>query len=115
MFRQEKLTDPFTGEKFIATFDSDNTMSVRNPLTGASYNFKISGNAICIPLKLFDYIETVTLTDAANILDISRQRINKIAKDGIIPVYKLNNKRVFKLSDVLRYKQMRKVGKPSKE
>lgn len=115
MFHQERLTDPFTGERFVATFDSDNTMTATNPLTGQSYTFNIKGNTICIPLEYFEYIETVTFTDAAKMLDISRQRINKIAKDGIIPMYRLNGRRVFKLSDVIRYKRTRKVGKPAKE
>lgn len=114
MFKQEKLTSPFTGDKFIGTFD-ENHLHVTNPLTGASYNFKIHGNAITIPLELFNYVETVNYQEAANILEVSQQRISKIAKDNVIPTYKVNGKSCFKLSDIIRYKNLRKVGKPSKE
>lgn len=115
MFHQEKLTCPFTGEKFIGTFNNDNTISIMNPITHASYNFKIHGNAITIPLSMFEYIETITPKEAENLLDISRQRMNKIIKDNIIPTYQLNNKKVMRLSDVLRYKQLRKAGRPTKD
>ena len=115
MFRQEKLTCPFTGEKFKAVFDNDNTVGMTNPLTGSYYNFKIMGNAITIPLELFNYIETVTINEAANILGVSKQRISAIAKNETIPTYQVGGKTVFKLSDVLKYKQLRKVGRPNKE
>lgn len=115
MFTQEKLTCPFTGEKFTATFEDDNTVTVSNPLTGAIYNFHICGNAITVPLELFNYIETIDFNSAAQILNISKQRVSKIAKDNVIPTYKINGRKVFKLSDILRYKEFRKVGKPSKE
>lgn len=115
MFRQEKLTCPFTGEKFKAVFDNDNTVGMTNPLTGASYNFKIMGNAITIPLELFNYVETVTMQEAANILEVSKQRISAIAKNETIPTYQIGGKTVFKLSDVLKYKQLKKVGRPNKE
>lgn len=114
MFRQEKLTCPFTGERFTATFDGDNTVHMVNKLTGASYTFKICGNAITIPLEMFNYIETVSFPDAANILDVSIQRVSRIAKDNVIPTYEIGGKKVFKLADIIRYKQLRKVGKPSK-
>lgn len=115
MFRQEKLTCPFTGEKFKAVFDNDNTVGMTNPLTGASYNFKIMGNAITIPLELFNYVETVTINEAADILKVSKQRISAIAKNETIPTYQVSGKTVFKLSDVLKYKNLRKVGRPNKE
>lgn len=115
MFTQEKLTCPFTGEKFKAVFNNDNTVSFTNPLTGAAYNFKILGNAITVPLELFCYIETVTAKEAAEILDVSPQRISAIVKNKTIPTYKVGGKKVFKLADVLKYKQLRKVGNPHKE
>lgn len=115
MFRQEKLTSPFTGNKFVGTFDGENHLHVTNPLTGASYDFKIHGNAITIPLELFNYIETVSFKEAEKILEVSQQRISKIAKDNVIPTYKVNGKKCFKLSDIIRYKNLRKVGKPTKE
>lgn len=115
MFHQEKLTCPFTGEKFIGTFENDNSLSLSNPLTGTSYNFKIYGNGITIPLELFNYVETVTIPQAQKILDVSRQRAYKLAKSGKIPVYRIGNKQVFKLADVLRYKNNKTVGRPNKD
>lgn len=115
MFKQEKLTCPFTGERFKAVFNNDNTVRMTNPLTGASYSFKIMGNAITIPLELFNYVETVTIQEAADILEVSKQRISAIAKNETIPTYQVGGKTVFKLSDVLKYKQLRKVGRPNKE
>lgn len=115
MFKQEKLTCPFTGVKFYAVINSDNTISIPDPLTDNIYNFKIHGNAITIPLELFNYTETVTYTEAAKILDVSLPRISKIAKVNILPTYKINGKKVFKLTDILKYKELRKIGKQNKE
>lgn len=115
MFKQEKLTCPFTGAKFEAIFSNDNTVSMINPITGERYDFKIRGNAITVPLELFCYIETVTYAQAAEILEVSHQRISKIGIDKTLPTYTVNGRKVFKLSDILRYKELRKVGKPTKE
>lgn len=107
MFHQEKMTDPFTGVEFTATFHNDNSVSMSNPLTGASYNFKIYGNSITIPLSLFDRIAIYTPQEAAKILGVSRQRISKMAIDEVIPSYTIAGTRVFKAADVIRYKHER--------
>lgn len=112
--KELKLTSPFTGQQFNA-IDFDDSIIIINPLTGDSYSFKKLGNAITIPLELFNYKETVSFSEAARILEVSRPRITEIAQKDIIPFYRLGNKKVFLKSDVLKYKELRKLGRPNKE
>lgn len=114
MIKQERLSCPFTGAEFKATFD-DNHIHILNPLTGASYDFKIQGNAITIPLELFNYIETVNFNEAADLLEVSNQRISALSKNNVIPTYTVNGRKYFKLADIIRYKNLRKIGRPNKE
>lgn len=70
---------------------------------------------LCIPMTYFELIETVTPVEASEILETSRQRITQILNDDIIPSHIVNGKPVFKLDDVLEYKENRSVGRPKRE
>lgn len=113
--RQERFTDPFTGQTFKATVEDDGSISVSNPITHAIYNFKVHGNAITIPLELFDYVELMTVGQVADFLEVSHQRVSQLLSIGRIPCTKVGGKRMVRLADAIRYKQLRKIGRPSKE
>ena len=70
---------------------------------------------LCIPMTYFELIETVTPVEASEILETSRQRITQILNDDIIPSHMVNGKPVFRLDDVLEYKENRSVGRPRKD
>lgn len=70
---------------------------------------------ICIPYKYFEHIETVTPTEAGEILGVSRQRITQIMSDGVIDSHIVNNSPVLLLDDVMEYKESRQPGRPRKE
>ena len=61
-----------------------------------------------------DKEEYIYIYDAKDILQVSKQRINQIAKDDVIPVYEIAGLQFFKKSDVENYKNTRKVGRPAK-
>ena len=61
-----------------------------------------------------DKQEYIYIYDAKDILQVSKQRINQIAKDDVIPVYEIAGLQFFKKSDVENYKNTRKVGRPAK-
>lgn len=110
------LTCPFTGVNFTATEYADGRIVFVHPITRKivymSYNACI--DKYYIDKVSFKRIDTVTQAQAMEILDISRQRVNKIVHDGTIPAYKINGSDVFVKSDVLKYKESRKRGKHEK-
>lgn len=115
---KEKLfTCPFTGAEFKALEYADGRIVTRHALTGEEIrmNWNCSINKYNIQGKAFRHIETVTFSQAAEILDVSRQRISKIASDNVIQPHMVNGTPVFVLDDVLKYKQDRKIGAPRKE
>lgn len=115
--KEKKFTCPFTGVEFTALECADGKIIARHALTGEeihmNWNYTIS--RYNIPRNAFRHIETVSFSQAAEILDVSRQRISKIAADGIIQIHVVNGTQVMILSDVLEYKRKRKVGAPHKE
>lgn len=62
-----------------------------------------------------DKEEYIYIYDAQNILKVSKQRINQIAKDSIIPVYEISGIKFFKKCDIESYAKTRKVGRPAKK
>ena len=111
----EKFICPFTGQKFHGTIENDGSITILNPITKAIYNFKVHGNAITIPLELFEYVDMVNGSQAAKILNISHQRISELAKNDRIPYTLINGVKMFRRDDIMRYKNSRKNGRPRKE
>lgn len=115
--RETILTCPFTGCQFNALIDADDNLYVKHPLTGEvnRVNYNCSIKKYNVSKDLFKHIETVTLGQAAEILDITRQRMSAIAENNTIPAKNVNGQTVFVLSDVLQYKETRKTGRPRKD
>lgn len=112
--REITLTCPFTGVEFKALEYADGKIIIHHAITGEEIhmNWNYSCKRYNIPKRAFKHIETVTMQEAARILDVSRQRISKIAGDGIITPHFVNGNTIFVLDDVLEYKRTRKVGAP---
>ena len=115
--RKKSFTCPFTGCAFDATIDKDKNLYVKHPITQNMHVIKFDPFMECyeVPEGLFDYIETVSLRQAAEILGVSRQRISDIAANATIQAKTANGQTVFTLSDVLKYKETRKTGRPRKD
>ena len=110
------LTCPFTGVEFEALEYADGSILIKHPITGERVKINWNGtiNRFNVPKTLFKHYATVTMSEAAEILGVSRQRITAIAKDEVIPPKTVNGSVMFLASDVLEYKNTRKVGAPSK-
>ena len=114
--RKITLTSPFTGCAFDTKIDKAKNLYVKHPITEEIHLIRYDSFMECyeVPENLFRYIETVTLGQAAEILDVSRQRMSAIAANNTIPAKTANGQIVFNKNDVLKYKQTRKTGAPRK-
>ena len=107
------LTCPFTGIEFQG-FKHNGKLHFSHPLLHEMCSANIKDNRICIPESLFTHIETITPSDAMDILDVSRQRISQLVNDDVIPSHMVNGQPVFLKADVLEYRDSRKAGRPRK-
>lgn len=107
------LTCPFTGLEFTAMECADGKLIVKHALTGEDIpiNWNCSINRYNLQKSAFKHIETCTPAQAMEILDVTRQRIDQIIKNEIIPVHIINGNPLFVLSEVMEYKDTRKPGR----
>ena len=110
------LTCPFTGVEFKATIDVDRNLYVKHPITGDVHkiNYNRSIKRYNVPEQLFKHVETVTFSEAAQMLEVTRQRISAIASTGVIETFTVNGQSVFKREDVVKYKETRSPGAPKR-
>lgn len=110
-----KFTCPLTGAEFNATAEDDGSLSVTNPITGNIENYRIQNNKICIPIGAFDHVPMIDETQAAKMLNVTKQRINFMAKNKQLHSCIIGGRRFYRESDILNYKKQRKTGRPKKE
>lgn len=72
-------------------------------------------NIITVDKETRQEIKLVYIYDAAKILDVSKQRISQLVKDGILEIYNVYGLPFFKLTDIENYAKTRKVGRPAKK
>lgn len=72
-------------------------------------------NIITVDAQTNEEIQLVYIYDATSILDVSKQRISQLAKDGILEIYNVYGLPFFKKSDIENYTKTRKVGRPAKK
>ena len=108
------MTCPFTGAEFSGcALDSGNIVIV-HPITGEHIIMRKKARSFVIPASCFDRLDVISMTEAAELLDVSKQRISQIANDGVVPVKSVNGQKMFLRSDILKYAEVRKVGAPFK-
>ena len=113
--RKIEMTCPFTGAPFEGCeLDSGNIVVV-HPITGEQIIMRKSGCSFIIPASCFEKHEIMNMTEAAEFLDVSKQRISQIANDGVVPVKTVNGQKMFLRSDISNYADTRKVGAPFKD
>ena len=72
-------------------------------------------NIITVDKETRQEFKLVYIFDAAKILDVSKQRISQLVKDGILDIYNVYGLPFFKLTDIENYAKTRKVGRPAKK
>lgn len=107
-------TSPLTGGSFTAILEGDK-MIVTNPLTNDLHTYELRDGMVLIPKDLFEHTRTLTLTEASDTLNVTKQRVNQLAKSGKLPPHYVCGEMRFLELDVLRYKHERKNGRPRKD
>ena len=115
--KEVTLTCPFTGLDFTALQDADGNLHVKHALTGQmlKVNWNKSVKRYNMVKDSFKRIETVNVSEAMEILEVSKQRMSQIMLNGMIPVFTINGKARMILADVLEYRDNRKIGRPKKD
>lgn len=72
-------------------------------------------NIITIDKETREEIKLIYIYNAKEILNVSKQRISQLAKDGILELYNVYGLPFFKLKDIENYAKTRKVGRPAKK
>lgn len=111
------ITCPFTGVPFTALKTTDGSLLAQNPITKETMRigYNKPSKRYLLNECYFRSNETVSCTEAAQILGVSRARISAIIRDDVIPSFIVNKKTVFKREDIIRYSESRTVGRPPKE
>lgn len=72
-------------------------------------------NITTIDKETNEELELIYVYDAAQLLNVSKQRICQIIKDGNIDIYNVFGLPFFKKCDIEQYAKTRKVGRPHKK
>lgn len=112
------FTCPFTGVEFQAFKEPHSKRmffahALDHEMFGITWDME--RDCFIVPAHMFRHIPTCTPAEAAEILDVSRQRISQLVNDDVIPSHIVNGQPVFVMSDVLNYKESRKAGRPRKD
>ena len=112
------ITCPFTGITVKAMESGDKTLFFRNAITREEIMcpYDYISDCYSIPAEMLTQkYDLVSMTHAAYILGVTRQRMTQIARDETIKPLVVGGKTMFARDDVLEYKNKRKVGAPKKE
>lgn len=112
------MTDPFSGIDFRAVQESDFTIIAIHPLTGEAIRMQYDSNTktFMLPAHVFDQVETLTFSEAAKELNVSRARVSAAVKNGRLPFKQLpNGSKMILKSDLESYNETKTIGRPRKE
>lgn len=115
------LTCPLTGAEFVIA-STENELApfakaaAHHPLTHEPVDMYVNERfELCIPIRHFEHIETLSRMEAAYLMGVTRQRITQILKDDIIPSHIVNDSVVFVKNDIIDYVNNRTFGRPRKD
>ena len=112
------LTDPFTGIDFEAyTFDDESILAI-HPLTGETIiaSYDAATKRFMLPVEALEHIDTVTLKEAAEFMNVSVQSVSHTCSRGKLPVKVLpNGTKVIVKKDLQHYNDTKRIGRPRKE
>ena len=108
---------PFTGSRFEALQDCWGNLVVTNPVIGKNMHVNLDqkGEFYLVPVRYLTDEETMTSSEAAEYLGVSRQRVSNLATYGIVSSFSVDDKPMFLKRDIIEYAETRTVGRPKKE
>lgn len=102
-------TDPFTGVSIGAMAHDNGDMTIELPFIGpVTLVYDSEKDSFVVPAALFEQRTCMSATQAAEILGVSRQRVNVLCNDGTLKCAKINDKILVDQSSLLAYKESRK-------
>lgn len=116
--KQVTITCPFTGVDFEATEFADGSIVARNPLTNQEIRLSYNPmpHAFMLPKNALQHVETVSIVEAANLSNVSVQRISKLCADGVLQARILpDGSKVILLDELTSYNESKKNGRPRKD
>ena len=105
--KEHNVADPFYGLPVTIHEYGDGTLTFEQSVTGKKCRAYISNEMVCIPFDYF-YSPTITAREAANKLEVSKQRINQLCEDGTLHSVKIGKARFVSQRDVIAYAITRK-------
>ena len=102
-----KLADPFYGLPVDLNEYPDGTISFENTITGRKCLAYRKDEMICIPIDYFCSI-AVPAREAAEMLEVSKQRINQLCEDGTLHSGTIGKSRFVSKRDIIAYALTRK-------
>lgn len=102
------IFDPFTGleinEKTLKFNNKD--LAIYTPFHGiAKLEYNKFDDTYKIPAYLFRKVKTCSLFEASELLNVSRMRISRLCKDGILKSAKINGNLVISIESIKRYQK----------
>lgn len=112
------LTDPFSGIDFEAYEFDDKSMIAIHPLTKETIRvfYDREKRSFMVPVEAFEHIETMTMQQASDYMNVSVQRVSNACKSGKLPLKELpNGSKVIVKDDLVKYNETKKAGRPRKD
>lgn len=112
------LTDPFSGTDFEAYEFDDKSMIAIHPLTKETVRvfYDAQKHSFMVPVSAFEHIETMTMQQAADYMNVSVQRVSNACKSGKLPLKELpNGAKMIVKKDLINYNETKKCGRPRKD
>lgn len=112
------LTDPFTGIDFDAWIFDDDSIIAIHPLTGETIRatYDQDKKRFMLPVEAFDHIETISMKDAADYMNVSVQVVSNACKTGKLPVKHLpSGSKMIVKQDLIHYNETKRIGRPRKD
>ena len=83
---EQKITDPFTGLEINVKEFANKNILVENPITKETCIFKYDylTNTYTFDAAALLHIKTITLNEAAELLEVTKMRVSKMCSTGIL-------------------------------
>ena len=95
------ITDPFTGLEVHAAHMQDDSLIISTPFNGTiTLPYDQVSDTYKIPASMFRHRNTMTLSETAKYLGVSRMYVSRMCSDGTLEAAKINGAMVIDSSSV---------------
>lgn len=105
----EKMGDPFTGQEIDVVKFEDGSyafdLAFSHETVAVAYNKEL--DAFAIPAKCFEYVHTLSLQEAADMLQVSKMRVSTLCAKGQLQHTKINGIIRIKYDSIVQYQNKR--------